>query len=263
MAITNYKISSAGVSRLKLHTCKVSLLCPHKHEDIHYIEDHMATQVSRESLCSSNLKPTAGDQEASSVSRSSTAVSASTTVPFKPLMPSELVSMCGERKYEDSHIRIEASVLSLRHCDRFCLCQCHKVTRIATPNLLAKALGRLFIGYIGLPVLSHRTCNRITCRRESSQMRIRVAYLFPIWFALRLIALTITQASTTFMWTLSFPVVTQSDAPIIVFSSLGSIEKIQALVATKAAVLNSIDSTANKSPLHVSASTISDYLCRG
>ncbi len=236
----------------------------------------MATQVSREPLSSSNLRPTAGDQEISSLSRSSIAFSdrqsagkckvaqtASTTAPFNPFPPDQLVSMCGERKYDNSHIRIEASALSLRHCDRFCLCQCHKVTSIATPNPLGKVIGRLFIGYIGLPVLSHRTCNRITCRRESSQMKIRIAYLFPIWFALRLIALTITQASTTFMWTLSFPIVTQSNAPILVFSSLGSVEKIQALLATKAAVLNSIDSTANKSPLHVGASTHFDYLCRG
>ena len=227
----------------------------------------MATQMSRGSLSSSNLESTAGDQEALSLSRSPTAVSgtefagkskvartASTTAPWKPIPANELVSMPGERKYDDSHIRVEASVLPLRHCDRSCLCQCHKVTNIATPNPLGKVIGRLFIGYIGLPVLSHRTCNRITCRPESSQMRIRIAYLFPIWFALRLIALTITQASTTFMWTLSFPVVTQSNAPIVVFSSLGSIEKIQAWLATKAAVLNSVESTANKSPLHVGAS---------
>ena len=57
------------------------------------------------------------------------------------------------------------------------------------------------------------------------------------------------------MWTLSFPVVTQSDAPLMVFSLLGRIEKIQTLLATKAAVLNSVESTANKSPLHVGAST--------
>ena len=94
-------------------------------------------------------------------------------------------------------------------------------------------------------------------------MRIRIAYLFPIWFALRLIALTITQASITFMWTLSFPVVTHTNVPILVLSSLGSIKKIQALLATKAAVLKSVDSTVNKSPLHVGASTGLGYLYRG
>ena len=265
---------SADVSRLKLHNCEVSLVGPPKAENIHSVAGHMATQVSREpsSLSSSNLESTAGDQKVCSISRSSTAVSdtqyageskvartASTTAPFNPTLANEPVLMSGQTKYDHSHIRVEASVLPNRYCDRSCLCQCHKVTSIATPNPLGKVIGRLFIGYIGLPVLSHRTCNRITCRRESSQMRIRIAYLFPVWFALRLIALTVTQASTTFMWTLSFPVVTQTNAPIAVFSSLGSIEKIQALLAAKAAVLNSVESTANKSPLHVGASTALDW----
>ena len=228
----------------------------------------MATQMSREPLSTSHLESTAGDQEALSLSRSPTAGSdtdsdgkskvaqtASTTAPYKPFLAKELVSMSGKRKNKGSHIRVKASVLPLRHCDRSCLCQCHKVTNIATPNRLREVIGRLFIGYIVLSVLSHKTCNRITCQPESPQMRIRIAYLFPIWYALRLIALTITQASTTFMWTLSFPVVTQSDAPLMVFSLLGRIENIQALLATKAAVLNSVESTANKSPLHVGAST--------
>lgn len=257
---------SADVSRLKLHTCEVSLVGPHKPEDVYNGVDLMATQMSREPLSSSHLESTAGDQEALSLSRSPAAVSdteftgkskvartANTTAPGRPILANELVSMSGERKYNGSHIRLEASVLPLRHCNRFCLCRCHIVTNIATPNLLGKVIGRLFIGYIGLPVLSHRTCNLITCQPESSQMRTRIAYLFPTWFALRLIALTIAQASTTFMWTLSFPVVTQPDAPIVVFASLGSIEKIQALLATKAALLNSVESTANKSPLHVRA----------
>lgn len=113
-----------------------------------------------------------------------------------------------ENTYKNSHVRFEASVLSLYQCDRYCICQCHKATNVATPNPLAKLIGRLFIGYIGVPLLSHRTCNRVSCRHGRSQMRIRIAYLFPLWFGLRLIALTITKTSITFMWALSFPVVT-------------------------------------------------------
>ena len=156
-----------------------------------------------------------------------------------------------ENTYKNSHVRVEASVLSLYQCDRFCICQCHKVTNIATPNPLGKVIGRLFIGYVGVPLLSHRTCNHVSCRRGRSQMRIRIAYLFPLWFALRLIALTITKASTTFMWMLSFPVVTQTSCPMLVLTSLGSIEKVQGLLATDAVVLNAIDIIASKSPLHV------------
>ena len=163
----------------------------------------------------------------------------------------EMVSDCAERKSEKSHIKVEAPVSSLFHCDRFCLCQCHQVTNLATPNHLGKILGRLFIGYIGLPLLSHRRCNVVTCRNERSQTRVRVTYLFPFWFALRQVALTITKASSTFMWTLNFPVITQSSCPMIVHTSLGSIEDVQGLLATDAAVLNAVDIIASKSPLHV------------
>ena len=184
---------SADVSRLKLHTCEVSLVGPHKSEDISDGADLMVTQMSRETLSSSNLEPTAGDQEALSLSRPPTAGSdkdfdgkskavqtVSTTEPCKPLLAEELVWMSGKRKYKGSHIRVEASVLPLRHCDRSCLCQCHKITNIAAPNRLRELIGRLFIGYVGLPVLSHRSCNCITCQPESPRMRIRIAYLFPI-----------------------------------------------------------------------------------
>ena len=163
----------------------------------------------------------------------------------------EMVSECAERKFEKSHIQVEASVLSLSHCDRFCLCQCHQVTNLATPNHLGKILGRLFIGYIGLPLLSHRRCNVVTCRNERSQTRIRITYLFPFWFALRQVALTFTKVSSTFMWTLNFPVITQTSCPMIVHASLGSIEDVQGLLATDAAVLNAIDIISSKSPLHV------------
>lgn len=176
-------------------------------------------------------------------------VSDPTARPTAPLRPNL------QGTHNTSHIRVEASVFSFNQCDQFCICQCHKVTNMATPSSLGKVIGRLFIGYIGLPLLSHRTCNRFTCRQGRSQTKIRIAYLFPLWFALRLIALTITKASTTFMWTLSFPVVTQSGCPMLVHTSLGSIEKVQRLLATNAAVLNAIDIIASKSPLHVSAAT--------
>lgn len=168
------------------------------------------------------------------------------TAPLRPNPP---------RTHNTSHIRVEASVFSFNQCDQFCICQCHKVTNMATPSSLGKIIGRLFIGYIGFPLLSHRTCNRLTCRQGRSQSRIRIAYLFPLWFALRLIAVTITKASTTFTWTLSFPIVTQSSCPMLVQTSLGSIQKVQGLLATSAAVLNAIDIIASKSPLHVSVAT--------
>ena len=271
-----YDIFSADVSRLKLRVSEVNVIGPLKLDHTRYIQSQMINEADGETFHSSTKDSTGKAEESRCLSEISG--------PFSGLTPSDieadrtgqaartpamrrtassgsapldvLVSACAERAPDDSHIRVEASVLPLYQCDRFCLCQCHRVTNLATPNHLGKVIGRLFIGYIGLPLLSHRTCNRVTCRHGRSQTRIRIAYLFPLWFALRLIALTITKASTTFMWTLSFPVVTQTSCPMLVLTSMGSIEKVQGLLATDAAVLNAIDIIASKSPLHVGITPI-------
>ncbi|KAL9040139.1 MAG: hypothetical protein Q9214_004603, partial [Letrouitia sp. 1 TL-2023] len=163
----------------------------------------------------------------------------------------ELTRADTKEVFQSPQIRVETSSLPLNHCDRPCVCQCHRFTNLATPSALNQVVGRLFIGYVGLPLLSSSKCNRTACRRRRTQMEIRIAYLFPVWFVLRFIALTITKASTTFMWKLSVPVVTQTTAPMMVFTSLGDTGKIQALLGSDDGCLNAIDSVANKSALHV------------
>ena len=264
-----YTESSADVSRLKLHVSKVDVVDYLKLDHTRCIHGQDITKQGRgppgysiqkssskvEGTQSKSSDAVSGlaksDIEASWNDQPSKALAARMPASSRSPRLDEMVSVCAGKRSEYSHIRVEASVLSLQQCDRFCLCQCHKVTNLATPNPLGKLIGRLFIGYIGLPFLSHRTCSRITCRRGKSQMRLRIAYLFPLWFALRLIALTITKASTTFSCTLSFPAVTQTSCPMLVLTSLGSIEKVQGLLATNAAVLNAVDVMASKSPLHV------------
>lgn len=266
-----YNVFSADVSRLKLDISEFNIVGPLKLEHMHCIQDQLITEADRkpsdsstrdspaedgETLCLSKTSGTVSDWqpadiEADRIDHPTGAPATRMTAPFNSTPLDKMGSTCAERTQDNFHIRVEASVLPLYQCDRFCICQCHKVTSLATPNPLGKIIGRLFIGYIGLPMLSQKTCNRLTCRRGRPQRRIRIAYLFPLWFALRLVALTITKASTTFMWTLSFPVVTPTSCPMLILTSLGSTEKIQRLLATDAAVLNAIDIKASKSPLHV------------
>lgn len=150
-------------------------------------------------------------------------------------------------------IRIEGSLVQGRPCKQTCLCQCHKVTTFATWNAINSILGKLSIGYVGLPLLSYRKCNRVTCQSHGSiaGTRIRIAYLFPLWFALRLWVLTIWKTSTAFMWKLDFPVVIQTAAPVYVTASLGDITELQTMLGSNSSLLNAVDVTANKSPLQV------------
>ncbi|KAL8777676.1 MAG: hypothetical protein Q9213_007750 [Squamulea squamosa] len=121
---------------------------------------------------------------------------------------------------------------------------------MASPSDWSRLLGRLFVGYTGLPLPS-RKCDRKSCQHGRAQTMIRVAYLFPFWFALRLFALTINKASTSFMWKLDFPAVTCGSSDMFVQASLGNIEKIQSMLSMDAGAFNVIDSVANKSPLHI------------
>ncbi|KAI4184709.1 MAG: hypothetical protein L6R41_004570, partial [Letrouitia leprolyta] len=58
-------------------------------------------------------------------------------------------------------------------------------------------------------------------------------------------------SSTSFMWKLDFPAVTESASDILVQTSLGNIEKIQGMLSMNPGSFNVIDSVANKSPLHI------------
>ncbi|KAK0721386.1 ankyrin repeat-containing domain protein [Apiosordaria backusii] len=59
-----------------------------------------------------------------------------------------------------------------------CRCWCHTQQRSATPAVLNNLLGRLFVGYSGLPVLSQK-CDNEECRGVLSK-QISMEYWFPI-----------------------------------------------------------------------------------
>ena len=171
--------------------------------------------------------------------------------------PGDLTVLAENKDAKKLQVRVKASILPANECDHFCLCQCHHVQSFTSPVNLASIIGRLLVGYTGLPLLNRRSCDRISCQHEKGQVRVQIAYLFPLWFVLRLITLTITQVSSTFVWRFKFPVITQSSAPNFVYAALGRIDAIQAFLSAHTASLNTIDAIGSKSPLHVSAPNIS------
>ena len=176
---------------------------------------------------------------------------------IKPCSPGSLVALAENEDVKGFQVRVKASVLPMNGCDRICPCRCHHVERFTSPASLTPIIGRLFVGYTGLPLLNRRSCDRISCQRGNRQIHVQIAYLFPIWFFLRLITLTITQVSSTFALRLKVPVITRSISPNFVYASLGRIDAIQAILCTSTASLNTIDAIGSKTPLHVSATNIS------
>lgn len=65
-------------------------------------------------------------------------------------------------------------------CERACQCSCHVQKSSSSPVLLGNLLGRLFIGYAGLPVLGKR-CNNLACKGILSTA-VSLEYWFPVNF---------------------------------------------------------------------------------
>ena len=65
-------------------------------------------------------------------------------------------------------------------CRSGCHCACHKSKTSATPGLVDRVLGKLFVGYAGLPLLSPK-CDSEQC--EKGQVtHVNLEYWFPLGF---------------------------------------------------------------------------------
>ena len=65
-------------------------------------------------------------------------------------------------------------------CRPGCTCACHTQKRTATPGLMDRLIGQLFVGYAGLPLLSPK-CDVEGCGRTQST-HVSVEYWFPLGF---------------------------------------------------------------------------------
>lgn len=86
----------------------------------------------------------------------------------------------------EEHLRMRSEAVGVRlrqtlsNCRPSCPCACHTQKRSATPSFVKQALGQLFVGYAGLPVLGNK-CDSLTCERGQIPS-INVEYWFPLGF---------------------------------------------------------------------------------
>ena len=76
-----------------------------------------------------------------------------------------------------------SSRVQQRHltCMPACTCRYHRISGWKSPQWLKSLLGLLFIGYVGIPLLSP-SCNNLTCQYRSEPIAT-IQYYFPPWFA--------------------------------------------------------------------------------
>ncbi|KAG8419419.1 hypothetical protein J3458_004287 [Metarhizium acridum] len=80
-------------------------------------------------------------------------------------------------------------------CRRDCHCSCHTLKRSSSPAFLSNLLGRLFVGYTGLPVLSPK-CDNAVCQASRSS-KVSVEYWFPANFWSNIIQMELSYHQTT------------------------------------------------------------------
>ena len=75
---------------------------------------------------------------------------------------------------------------TLRACQRHCRCNCHKIQRIRTPWTWRKCIG---IGSLNISGrYSLQKCNIGNCKKSASP-NLRVDYILPTWFILRMVSI--------------------------------------------------------------------------
>ncbi|KND88634.1 Ankyrin repeat domain-containing protein 7 [Tolypocladium ophioglossoides CBS 100239] len=95
----------------------------------------------------------------------------------RPLLANQQTSIQPPRRPNEVGIRVRPYTACRR---AGCRCSCHAPQRSSTPALLNSFLGRLFVGYAGLPILS-RNCDDAKCHKSRTS-RISVEYWFPLSF---------------------------------------------------------------------------------
>ena len=93
---------------------------------------------------------------------------------------------------------IPISVRRRWKCRRGCSCICHVRRMCTSPAFINRFLGRLFVGYSGLPILRH--CSEEACQLQSLSS-FDIVYFFPFWFLHRAIFIVVEWSSIS---TLSF-----------------------------------------------------------
>ena len=129
-------------------------------------------------------------------------------------------------------MRLQA--LQRRPCNPLCHCTCHKTRRIASPGFLERLLGKLFVGYSGLPSV-FRNCTVLGCRQDSSKL-VKVTYSFPYWFWQRAVnaAFSYTFATGPELL-LRFPCVRPAHSEWFICARMGDADGLKRLLGNKQA----------------------------
>lgn len=95
----------------------------------------------------------------------------------------EVLIPADEGTHDSSNIESLRVLVSNRvPCRKWCPCACHtkRKVKVTGPGIMESLLGKMFVGYTGLPVLN-KNCDFRGCRDQQNPTAI-MEYWFPWWF---------------------------------------------------------------------------------
>ncbi|KAF3481219.1 uncharacterized protein GIQ15_03978 [Arthroderma uncinatum] len=115
-------------------------------------------------------------------------------------------------------------------CAPGCACACHTQLKTASPGLLNRLFGQMFIGYSGIPYLSP-SCDIDTCTKYRAS-KVSMEYWFPMGFTSTILRIQAGyQANTGLLFQLQTLRSVPNDAQCVKFALDGNIEGLKYLFA--------------------------------
>ena len=138
-------------------------------------------------------------------------------------------------------------------CTVGCRCACHKLRLFTSSHFLSSTLGRLFIGYAGIPLAIFQKCTNANCQARKN-LQTSVNYVFPSWLLFGILSLNLIAAPNNISVSLTFTPIVSAGAEIFRLTALQDIDGLKTLFSKGLASPNDVDPF-GQTPLRVSESS--------
>ncbi|KAL8733486.1 MAG: hypothetical protein Q9166_002113 [cf. Caloplaca sp. 2 TL-2023] len=122
------------------------------------------------------------DETAGDISTTSQSVIATRPVSGRCLAADEAIGGSQTTSMSARHepvVSLQICHRQISQCRRPCSCQCHRASKLKTPDFLRHITGQLLVGYAGISSLTP-PCNEHACAKRQ-QTAVRLQYNFPVW----------------------------------------------------------------------------------
>ncbi|KAG4431012.1 hypothetical protein IFR05_013502 [Cadophora sp. M221] len=134
----------------------------------------------------------------------------------------------------NAYLRIK-TFANTNRCEKYCNCQCHVQSRLATPRWLEGLVGTLFYSYAGTPILNSQKCNSRRCQRSMASST-QFCYYFPTWMVRKALIFTSTWRDVTgsgASWSIRVPRVFDNTHPASSSIVTGNLANLQRILSTR------------------------------